>query len=944
MKKTEEPIAIVAAACRLPHGPNVSSFWSMVRQGGIGIGKIPESRFDRKLFFDPEPGTLNKTYTDLAALVEYPAVDRSVVPLPPNAENEYDVAHLAFADSVACVCREAGIDPFHFPIRNTGVFVGHTRPGTVSQEWAYRMTLPEVSDYLRDIPAFRESVSDPEKFLRDFRQSLLKDSIPVPSGPRPLYLSSDITKLVSQMLKIDGPGMVFNSACASSLHAIAQAALALRHGRIDAALAGGSTFFHSDTLLLFASSRSMTKNRSCPFDRDADGLVIGEGNVVFLLKRLSDALAANNPVMAVLTGVGIASDGKGKSLWAPRKEGQIEAIQRAYSEDVKMSEIDYIEAHATSTALGDATELEALYSAMGDELKGRSIPLGSAKGNVGHTLEVAGATGVLKAALTLSTGIVPPVGGLRNLNPKIPWDSIPFFAPMKEQPLAPAEGNRPRRAAVNSFGIGGLNVHLVLDEFVPDYWRKKIAGSSLFPASVAPKHNDLNAIVSHRRKREPIAVVGRGCILPDAYSIAEYDHFLASGKNAFRPVPESVWNHDVFRQNHSDRDYTDEPPFVAGVIDHYHYDWKKNKVPPKQVENASPIQFMMLDAVNEAFADYGCQDKAIRKRTGVVVGTEFGGDFSNKMNAVLALPRMLEKLETLLLKEGIAQDRIETILKAYSKTVHQRMPALLDETGSFTPSALASRITKTLDLSGGAVATESGGGSFGAALMCCIDQLESNNNDLMVAIGGQQDLGPAAFDVLIGSRLLSRRPFLSPLDRDADGFVPGEGCGVLLLKRLSDAQRDKDRIYAVISDVGGASGLSTYVNLKKAAARSGAERMADIVELPLTADENDAGYLDALASFQRRDSSTRRIHIGTLASRIGQFGAGSGAAACLKAILEMEKRSVYPEVELKNLSPFAKRESDYFAFDDQKRDRLTEVDVVTGSSNLYFVRMTISQK
>ncbi len=466
-----------------------------------------------------------------------------------------------------------------------------------------------------------------------------------------------------------------------------------------------------------------------------------------------------------------------------------------------------------------------------------------------------------------------------------------------------------------------------------------MAGSFLFPAAAAPQQGDSNVIVSSRKKHDPIAVVGRGCILPDAYSVADYDCFLMSGKNAFRPVPNKVWNHEVFRQNHPDRDYTDTPPFVAGVIDHYHYDWKKNKVPPKQVENASPIQFMMLDAVNEAFTEYGSQDKEIRKRTGVVVGTEFGGDFSNKMNAVLALPRMLEKLELLLIKEGVAHDKVETILKDYSKAVHQRMPALLDETGSFTPSALASRITKTLDLSGGAVATESGTGSFGAALLCCMDQLESNNNDLMVAIGGQQDLGPSVFDVLIGSKLLSRNPSLSPLDRDADGFVPGEGCGVLLLKRLSDAQRDKDRIYAVLSDVGSASGPSVYVNLKKAAARSGAEQISDIVELPLAADENDTGYLDALASLLRLGGSKHRVHVGTLASRIGHFGAGSGAAACLKAILELEKGSAYPETELKNLSPFVKRESDFFAFDGHKGDRLNEANVVTGSSNLYFIRM-----
>ncbi|MBP5622277.1 MAG: hypothetical protein J6X44_09705, partial [Thermoguttaceae bacterium] len=739
----------------------------------------------------------------------------------------------AYVDTVVAACRQAGYDPKSFPVRNTGVFVGHTRPGTVSQEWAYRFTYPETISYLDKIPLFQGVVKDVAAFYRRLQERATQNLAKVPEGFRPLYLSSDLARLVGETLKLDGPGMVFNSACASSLHAISQATLALRRGRIDAAIVGGSTFFHSDTLLLFASSRSMTTKRSCPFDKDADGLVVGEGSVALILKRLSDALAAKDPIMALITGIGIASDGKGKSLWAPRKEGQIEAIRKAYVSGLNTSDVDYVEAHATSTALGDATELEALQESLGDALRGRRIPLGSAKGNIGHTLEVAGAAGVLKAALTLSTGIVPPVGGLRAPNPKIPWSDIPFYAPMELEKLAPAPNGRARRAACNSFGIGGLNVHVALDEYLSDYWRDEASSRNQTSVSMATSNIET----------EVVAIVGMGCIFPDAYSVDAFEKLLESDVNVFRKIPSAVWELDVFRHDYSGRDFSKAPEFVAGVIDEYAYDWKKNKVPPKQVANASPIQFMMLDATNEALATLGELTADQRRRSGVVVGSGFGGDFSNKMNAVLGLPRFERVLSDALRDEGVAQEQIDTILAEYSEVLHKRMPALLDETGSFTPSALASRITKTLDLGGGAVAVDSASGSFGAALMCATDQLLARCNDMMVVIGGQQDLGPGVFDLLYATGRLSTEPQLSPFDAQANGGAPGEGCGVLLIKRLEDAKRDGDEVLAVIEKVGVASNRSVYDNVMLAATRAVASSVRpDVAELPVAGQDSDVDY------------------------------------------------------------------------------------------------------
>lgn len=927
----EEPIAIVAAECRLPGGRNVDEFWSSVCAGKVAIDHIPESRFNRELLYDPEVGALNKTYTDLAALVDYPPIDRSLVPLPPDAEEKYDIAHLAYVNTVAAACRKAGYDPKSFPIRNTGVFVGHTRPGVISQGWSYRFTYPETISYLNETPSFQGVVRDVPEFSRRLQERATRDFPKVPEGFRSLYLSSDLARLVAETFKLDGPGMVFNSACASSLHALAQATLALRRGRIDAAIAGGSTFFHSDTLLLFASSRSMTKKRSCPFDKDADGLVIGEGSVAFILKRLSDALASGDPIMALITGLGIASDGKGKSLWAPRKEGQIEAIRKAYVDGLHASDVDYIEAHATSTALGDATELEALQTALGDALRGRRIPLGSAKGNVGHTLEVAGATGVLKAALTLSTGLVPPVGGLRTPNPKIPWSEIPFYAPLALEKLAPSPNGRARRAACNSFGIGGLNVHIALDEYVADYWRAE-APSGRTSVAVAKPESDA------------VAIVGMGCIFPDAYSVELFEKLLESDSpsSVFRRVPSKVWEHDVFRRDYQGRDFSQAPPFLAGVIDGYSYDWKKNKVPPKQVENASPIQFMMLDATNEAFACLTAQTSDERRRTGVVVGSGFGGDFSNKMNAVLDLPRFQRILADALREEGVAQDRIDVILAEYGDVLHKRMPALKDETGSFTPSALASRITKTLDLGGGAVAVESEHGSFGAALMCAVDQLLAGCNDVMVAIGGQQDLGPGVFDLLYATGALPTSPELSPFDADSNGSAPGEGCGVLLIKRLADAQRAGDKIYAVIEKIGAASNHAAYENVKLAAERASAsDARPDVVELPVAGGDADADVFDAIADVVSVAPGTRPTRVGSVTSRVGNFGAGSGAAECVKGVLELQQNGAFPERELRTVSPFFARRSEAAVPTDATNASapVERVDVVTGDNYAYYIRM-----
>ncbi|MBQ2621685.1 MAG: hypothetical protein IJF84_10145 [Thermoguttaceae bacterium] len=875
-------IAIVGIACRLPGASNVDEFWKLVCEGRTAIGPVPDSRLNRKLFYDPRRGIRNKTYTDLAALIDYPAVDRSRTPLPPDAEYYYDRVPLAMCSSVADACRSAGIDPFNFPIRNTGVYIGTTRPGDRSEFVGLRTYSQEALYELGKIDSFKAELDDSQRdsLLSEMKADFLRELEANEANIQEHMSSqraSDSGELISKALHLNGPYMVFNSACASSLFALSQAMMALQNHSIDAAIAGGASYFHSDTLVLFAGSQSMTANRSCPFDEDADGMVVGEGNVVFILKRLEDAIRDNDDIKAVIAGYGIASDGKGKSLWAPRKEGQIEAMRRAYASGLNPADIDYIEGHATSTALGDLTEMEALTAVFGDCHPDKKIPIGSSKGNVGHTLESAGATGVLKAVLVLQNKYCPPVAGLKKLSSKIPWDKVPVIASNEGHPLEKiSDGDRPLRVGVNSFGIGGLDVHLVIEE-----WR----GKEKCVASPT--------VTSSPDKSAPIAIVGTGCIYPDAYSMKAYSDLLSEGKNGIKLIPEKRWNYlQILEQREVESEYPVGQP-EAAVIDKYVYDWKKNKIPPKQVANASPLQFMALDAVNEAMADAGFDfSEEHRCRAGVIVGASFGGWFSDQMNIILWLPLMEECLRKQLSARGVASAKIDKIVDDFINTMHKKMPALMDETGSFTPSALSSRITKSLDLHGGATALEGGYATSGMALGCCINQLRVGMNDLMICVCGQQDFGPVGIDITMSRGVWAKDGRISPFDVRSNGFVQGEGVGVLVLMRYEDAVKQGYKIHAVIDEVGVGSGSSITDNLLLAMERSGvkAGSMPSFIEGDFNGvAEKDAAAVEAISVATRQFTNNGKTVLGSVVNQIGYLPLAEGAASILAVVENMKK-------------------------------------------------------
>lgn len=795
------PLAIVGMACRLPGADGLEQYWRLLAEGGYAIERMPDAKLDRSRYYDAAKGVRGKTYSDVGGFVTERELDWSLLNISRDEAADWDECHLNLCEVAAKAFRHAGYDPRNLPNRNAGVFVGHSGGSTLGGELAYRTLVDDYLALMDELPQWQELGNDA---VRNQLQGKLNAGRPKRLNGRPLVDAGFASGIISKALGLNGPHMSIDAACASSLVALSLGAMSLQSGQTDVAVVGGASFNKSDSLILFSNAQSCSATSSRPFDQAADGLVSSEGYIALVLKTLERALEDGDHVQAVLRGIGVSSDGRGRSLWAPRKEGQVAAIERAYSSDVTPDSVQMIEAHATSTQVGDATEMEALASFYGKHLApGQRLPVGSVKSNIGHTLETAGLAGVLKSVLSIRNGVIPPSVNVDSLSGSIPWDDIPLYVATSPQLWPELPVGQARRAAVNAFGIGGLNVHVVVDQFLPESANHIVRKSSGPVTQMRVSGNESGL--------EPVAVIGRGLVLPGASDVEAFGKLLTENRSAITPM-----QGDRIGLANCSQD------FSAGFISDFEYDWRKHKVPPKQIAQANPLQFMLLEAAEQALGEAGLLVKEFdRARTGVVVGSVFGGDFGNALFAGLRLPEFREHLVELLAGQGVAKVMANEFADRYEERFLKVYPALLDETGSFTSSTLASRLAKTFNLMGGALAIDAGDTSSLAALDAACHLLHSGTVGQVLCAGAQRALDRAATENLkqlgrlAGSRNLGA------------GYPVGEGVVLLVLKRYRDAVRDGDKIYASIDAVaGGFDSNSLSTSIDSASQRLGADASA----------------------------------------------------------------------------------------------------------------------
>ncbi|QQC92398.1 type I polyketide synthase [Streptomyces alfalfae] len=457
-------IAVIGLGSLLPGSENVEEFWRDVLNKRDRMTAIPESHWLIDDYFDPDPSVADKTYARRGAFLSPVAYDPLAFGTPPATLEATDTTQLLSLFVAERALRDAFGDTFTESARErTGVVVG-TGALELLTHMSSRLQRPVWLKALRECGISEENV-------QRVCDRIAGHYVPWQEATFPGLLSNVVAGRIANRFDLHGINHTTDAACASSLAALSVAVDQLVLGRADIMLAGGVDTLNDPTMYLcFSKTPALSPSGDCrPFSADADGTMLGEGLVMFVLKRLQDAERDHDRVYAVLRGMGASSDGRGSAIYAPTATGQARALRRAYQmAGYSPDTVELVEAHGTGTKAGDAAEFEALRRVFAES--GRAgeqwCALGSVKSQIGHTKSAAGAAGLLKVVLALHHKILPPTIKVSRPNPDLDLASSPLYLNTEARPWVRAP-DHPRRASVSSFGFGGSNFHLTLEEYRP---------------------------------------------------------------------------------------------------------------------------------------------------------------------------------------------------------------------------------------------------------------------------------------------------------------------------------------------------------------------------------------------------------------------------------------------------------------------------------------------
>ncbi len=465
-------VAIVGMGAIMPDAEDAPGFWKNIRDGRYSITDVPANRWREDLYYDPDPKAPDKTYSKIGGWVRSFQFEplKWGIPIPPSVLSVMDEGQ-KWAIAAA---RQALLD-YGYPQRTldndrVAVILGNALAGENHYWTSLRIRLPEFLDTLSGLDTFRNLPANVQAAMISGMQHDFTSKISnITEDTMPGELANIIAGRIANVFNFGGPNFVTDAACASSLAALQAAVDGLTSHQFDAVLTGGvDRNMGVEGFVKFCKIGALSADGSRPFADGANGFVMGEGTALFLLKRLADAEKDGDKIYAVIRGIGGSSDGKGKGITAPNPIGQQRAIERAWKNaGVNLASVGLIEAHGTSTRVGDVTEVNSLNAVFGNlGLPVGSVALGSVKSNVGHLKSAAGAAGLFKVAMALYDKVLPPSTNFNKPNPNINFGQIPFAVNTESRAWEKPAGEI-RRAGVSSFGFGGTNFHVVMEEWVP---------------------------------------------------------------------------------------------------------------------------------------------------------------------------------------------------------------------------------------------------------------------------------------------------------------------------------------------------------------------------------------------------------------------------------------------------------------------------------------------
>jgi len=819
-------IAIIGTSALFPGSSTTEAFWDNLMQEKDLIGRATEEDFgvNPSLFYQKEKGLEDKCYSLRGGYIRDFEFDPKGFDLPADYLAKQDKLFQWSLFAAREALRDGGYDSNKDMLAQCGLVLGNLSFPTSSSHRLiseiYTHTLETAVQELLDEPGFSISPYKKER-------------------PENEVLDYTLSGMVSQALGLQDRHYSLDAACATSLYAIKLAIDELVTGKSNLMLAGAVSasdqlFIHMGFSIFHAYSPSDKK--FVPFDQESAGLVSSEGVGMVLLKRLEDAERDGDKILAIVSGVGLSNDGRGKFLLSPNPKGQQLAFERAYAAaGLSPKDTSYLECHATGTPLGDITELNSIANFWTPH---DTTPLlGSVKSNMGHLLTAAGMTGLLKVLLAMQREVVPPNINLTHpIEPDTPWVGASNMV-TKPTPWTTAY----KQAGINSFGFGGTNAHMIVQNYQPS---QQVTS----PTPVVPLQS--------------MAIIGMDAYFGDCQGLTHFYDTIYTGHQHFKALPEQRWKGmEKNKALLSAYGFPDGAAPKGAYIDEFEIDLLRYKIQPKDAERLHPQQALLLKVADNAIKDAGLAE---HQNVAVLVA----------METELAIHQSLARWDvSWQIKEALAANQIELTADqeaellqiCKSAAYHREGTPAPSEFTSFIGNLMASRVAALWDFSGPAFTISAGENSVFKALEVAQNMLSQGEVDAVVV--GAVDFAGGIENVLLRNKKDrvngAAQPSLS-LNQSDEGWLIGEGAGAVVLQKIEKGKNTP--AYAIIDTIGQSQALQTGGYLELAATgiatQDQAEQQALLEQLPQSP-----------------------VALGSVKTNIGHTYAASGMASLIKTAL-----------------------------------------------------------
>ena len=845
-------IAIIGMSGLFPGSSSNEEFWNnlMQKKDLTSLATKEDFGTNPQQFFHPQKGVVDKCYSLRGGYIRDFQFDSNGYQLPADFLAKQDKLYQWSLYVAKEALKESAYWGKEEILKRCGLVLGNLSFPTGSSHRLlssiYTATTEKALQKLLQAPYFK----------------IQANQLETPDNEVLAYTPSE---MLAKALGLGATHYALDAACATSLYAIKLACDELQLGKTDLMLAGAvcgsdQLFIHMGFSIFHAYAPA--DKSFVPLDKNSAGLVSSEGAGMVVLKRLEDAKRDGDTILAVIGGIGLSNDGRGKFLLSPHPKGQRLAFERAYQNNaISPKNTSYLECHATGTPLGDKTEINSIANFF--KIYNTRPLLGSVKSNMGHLLTAAGMTGLLKVLLSMQKEIIPANINLRNaVEAQNGWigreQMILETTPWKE---------KYKQAGINSFGFGGTNAHMVVLD--GRQWTVDGGRQMVNKGQKGGEKKQTSEILSNS---SPLAIIGMDIHFGDCTQLKDFYTSIYQGRQHFKPLPKGRWkgfdeNEDLLKKY----GFEDGKAPKGAYIEDFEIDLLRYKIQPKEAETLEPQQALILKVADNALKDAGLEES---QNVAVLIA----------MESELAIHHYLARWDTTWqLKNALEKSGIVLTAKQQAELEEVCKNAIYFREGSQTPSQhtsfvgniMASRIAALWDFSGPAFTVSCGDNSVFKALKVAQNMLSLGEVEAVV-VGGV-DLSGGLENVLLRNQnhpLHSNEQASLFFNQKDKGWLIGEGAGAIVLKRTSQVKKEK--VYAIIS------GITTKETKDFSNFSS-----PDYIEL-VVASAKDVKAFNGFSHLIKHKTTA----IGSVQTNIGHTFATSGIASIIKTALCLKHRFI----------------------------------------------------